>query len=285
MRSKAPWPLTAHTRYDGSLPPSSGTPGDPTRITGAPPTLRGDSGEITQQTDEHRIDTETTATGWGESWRGSTLTMVPVSEIAPHPSNLRTTLPSLDELGRSIATQGLNRPLEVMPADRVAAAWPQHTEALAGYRWVLLSGHRRLAAIRQVLMGEQAQTTEPSVPVLVRRDGICDDPVMQIDVIATDDSTHRPLNPIEQARAFQAAADAGRSQRKIAEQHGCTQGQVSRRLSLLRLPDEIQQAVQTGQLSMHDALQIARLDNHERMRMVWARALVQRETTGTTSVD
>jgi ParB family chromosome partitioning protein len=207
--------------------------------------------------------------------------MVAVTEIAPHPANFRKTLTDLDELADSIARQGLTSPLEVMPADRVAAAWPRHVEALAGYAWVLLSGHRRLAAARQVFDGAPDQT----VPVLVRRDGICDDPVKQLDVIATDDTAHRPFNPIEQACAFQAAADAGRSQRQIAEQYGCAQGHVSRRLSLLRLPEEIQQAVETGRLGAFDARKIARLDDQDAMRAVWAVYLDQREDAWITTID
>lgn len=93
----------------------------------------------------------------------------------------------LDELADSIATQGLISPLTVMPADRVAAAWPEHAEALVGSAWVLLSGHRRLAAARQAFV----QEPEPTVPVLVRRDSICEDTLMQLDVMATDDGTHR----------------------------------------------------------------------------------------------
>ncbi|MPZ26145.1 MAG: hypothetical protein GEV12_06765 [Micromonosporaceae bacterium] len=220
-------------------------------------------------------------TGWRDAWRGSDLTMAAVSEIAPHPANFRTTLADLDELAESITTQGVTSPLEVMPADRVAAAWPRHAEALAGYAWVLLSGHRRLAAARQAFAGEQ----DPTVPVLVRRDSICEDPVKQLDVIATDDSAHRPFNPIEQARAFQAAADAGRSQRQIAEQYGCAQGHVSRRLSLLRVPEEIQQAVQTGRLGARDARKIAQLDDQDAMRTVWALLLNRREDAWITSID
>lgn len=220
-------------------------------------------------------------TGWRDSWRGSDLTMAAIAEIAPHPANFRTTLADLDELADSIATQGLTSPLEVMPADRVAAAWPRHAEALAGYAWVLLSGHRRLAAARQAFAGEP----NPTVPVLIRRDGICEDPVKQLDVIATDDSAHRPFNPIEQARAFQAAADAGRSQRQIAEQYGCAQGHVSRRLSLLQLPEQIQQAVQTGQVGVHDALKLAKLAGHAAMRAAWGLYLDRREDAWITSVD
>jgi ParB family chromosome partitioning protein len=207
--------------------------------------------------------------------------MAAVTEIAPHPANFRKHLTDLDELADSIARQGLTSPLEVMPADRVAAAWPRHVEALAGYAWVLLSGHRRLAAARQVFDGAPDQT----VPVLVRRDGICDDPVKQLDVIATEDSAHRPFNPIEQARAFQASADSGRSQRQIAEQYGCAQGHVSRRLSLLRLPEEIQQAVETGQVAVHDALKLARLGDQGSMRAVWALYLDQREDAWIASID
>lgn len=220
-------------------------------------------------------------TGWRESWSGSDLAMVAVTEIAPHPANFRKTLTDLDALAESIAEQGLTSPLEVMPADRVAAAWPRHAEALAGYAWVLLSGHRRLAAAQQVF----AKDPEQTLPVLVRRDDICDEPVKQLDVIATEDSAHRPLNPIEQARAFQSSVDAGRSQLQIARHYGCAQGHVSRRLALLRLPEEVQQAVETGQLGVQDARKLTRLDTEDDMRAVWELFLDQREDAWITSLD
>lgn len=220
-------------------------------------------------------------TNWRESWDGSDLAMVAVTEIAPHPANFRKNLTDLDALAESIAEQGLTHPLEVMPADRVAAAWPRQAEALAEYSWVLLSGHRRLAAAQRVFAADPEQT----VPVVVRRDDICDEPVKQLDVIATEDSAHRSLNPIEQARAFQASIEAGRTQRQTAKQYGCAQGLVAQRLSLLRLPEELQQAVETGELGPWDARKLARLKSPDDMRAAWKLFLDQREDAWITSID
>lgn len=214
-------------------------------------------------------------------WQDAEPTKVGLHELAPHPANVRKTLTDLDELAGSIARQGLVEPLEVMPAERVASAWPEHADALAGYPWVLLSGHRRLAAARRVF----ADDPQARVPVLIRRDTICGDRDRQVQVMVTEAVASRALSPIEQARAFDAAVRGlGRSQSDIAELFGCTQAHVSQQLSLLRLPDELQRAVDNHELTVRDGLRLARLDGHEQMRAVWRMVRNRREYAWVTTV-
>lgn len=215
-------------------------------------------------------------------WQDAEPAMVGLHELAPHPANVRETLTDLDELAGSIARQGLVEPLEVMPAEKVASAWPEHADALAGYPWVLLSGHRRLAAARRVF----ADDPHTRVPALIRRDAICGDRDRQVQVMVTEAVASRALSPIEQARAFDAAVRGlGRSQSDIAELYGCTQAHVSQQLSLLQLPDELQQAVDNHELTVRDGLRLARLDGHEQMRSAWKMVRNRREYAWVTTVE
>lgn len=207
--------------------------------------------------------------------------MVPLAPIAPHPMNFRRSLVDLDELATSIGGNGLDEPLVVMPADRVAAAWPDHAETLSGHKWVLLWGHRRLAAARHAFADDPAAR----VPAIIRNDEVCDNAQMQLDLMTRNALAHRSWNPIEEACAFQASVNAGRTQVEIAEMCGCHQSHVSGRLALLRLPEEIAEVVAAGQLRVADARKLARLDDHEQMRAVWRMYLDRREDAWITSID
>lgn len=206
--------------------------------------------------------------------------MVPLADVVPHPANFRHLMVDLDELAASITSSGLDEPLVVMPAGRVACAWPEHAADLAGGSWVLLWGHRRLAAARQAYAGDP----KAQAPVVIRNDEVCDSRQMQLELMTRQELAHRSWTPIEEARALQALVDAGRTQVEIAEMCGCHQSHVSGRLALLRLPEDIAAAVETGTLRVADARRLARLDSHE-MHAVWRLYLNRREDAWITSID
>ena len=60
----------------------------------------------------------------------------------------------------------------------------------------------------------------------------------------------RGLDPIEEARAYERATEAGWPQRRIAEAVGCSPRHVSQRLRLLRLPEAVQEAIGAGSLPL-----------------------------------
>jgi ParB family chromosome partitioning protein len=179
---------------------------------------------------------------------------VPIKLVAPHPENPRKNLGDRAELTASIREQGIVQPPVVMPADRVAAAWPEHAEVLTGARWVVLVGHRRHASAADLAAGDD----EAVMPVLVRGDAICDDRLAQLDAMTVENVARQPLSPMEEARAFDAARRAGRtSQRQIAAVFGCSQAHVSKRLSLLALPAELVDLLEAEQLEIGAAMAYA----------------------------
>ncbi|MFI2577465.1 ParB/RepB/Spo0J family partition protein [Streptomyces rochei] len=167
---------------------------------------------------------------------------VRLDSVVTHPANPRKNLGDLSDLEASIREVGVIQPPVVLPATRVAAAWPAHAEALAGARWVVLVGARRRVAAGRVY-GDDPEAT---LGVLVREDAIADDALGQLDVMTAENVARAPLSPVEEARAFAEQEAAGRRQRDIAATVGCSQSHVSKRLKLLRLPDELLAELETG---------------------------------------
>ncbi|TDB80223.1 ParB N-terminal domain-containing protein [Micromonospora sp. KC721] len=186
---------------------------------------------------------------------------VSLVSVVTHPANPRRDLGDLTELEESIRELGVLQPPVVLPAARVAAAWPQHAAELAAAEWVVLMGARRRTAAGRVY-GDNPDAT---LNVLVREDSIADDPGGQLDVMTTENTARSPLTPMEEARAFAFQRDAGRSQREIAARMGCSQANVSKRLKLLALPEprSRRQGIQTG-LGLRNSSWFSRLCSYRR---------------------
>lgn len=178
--------------------------------------------------------------------RVTTGPMRPVSatlaSVVTHPANPRKFLGNLDDLEASIREVGVIQPPVVLPAARVAAAWPAHAKKLAGAEWVVLVGARRRTAAGRVYDDPDAVLN-----VLAREDAIADDPLAQLDVMTAENVARSPLSPVEEARAFAEQEAAGRTQREVAGKVGCSQSHVSKRLKLLKLPEAMLTELETGQ--------------------------------------
>jgi ParB/RepB/Spo0J family partition protein len=176
--------------------------------------------------------------------------VVRLASVVTHPANPRKDLGDLTEMEESIRELGVLQPPVVLPAARVAAAWPEHVDELADAEWVVLMGARRRTAAGNVAAGDP----DAELPVLVRDDDIADDPAGQLDVMTAENVARAPLTAVEEARAFAAQVQAGRGQRAIAARMGCSQGHVSKRLKLLQLPATLLDQVEQGDLQIKDAL-------------------------------
>jgi ParB/RepB/Spo0J family partition protein len=173
---------------------------------------------------------------------------VKLSALAPHPANPRTELGDLTELQASIAQVGVLEPLVVVTvAAHVAAGWPAVADEA---QYVILAGHRRCEGAR-----EAGHTLLP----IVVRDDLAGSDALVVMLSENGDGIRKGLDPLAEARAMQELADRRWSQRKIAERIGCAQGQVSKRLTLLRLPEQAREALVAGRISTADAGELARL--------------------------
>jgi ParB family chromosome partitioning protein len=154
---------------------------------------------------------------------------VELTRMAPHPANPRTTLGDLTELQASIAQVGILEPLVVVTvAAHTAAGWPAPGQADATH--VMLAGHRRHQA---AIDGGQAYG-----PAVVRDDLAGDKALIVMLTENGGEGIRKGLEPLAEARAMHQLVARGWSQRQIATELGCAQGQVSKRLALLKLPPQ-----------------------------------------------
>src|SRR5664279_3978257 len=176
---------------------------------------------------------------------GQAFQLVKVADVAEHPQNPRDSLGDLTELSASIRELGLRQPITVIPVATFRAAHPD-LDVPHEARWVPLDGHRRRAAAQLAAVVE--------IPAWIRAD-LADAADAPETFLAAN--MHRlTLSPLEEARAMALLADLGRSQRQIAERTGFAQSHVSKRLSLLRLPQQVQDALARDELTVGDALVI-----------------------------
>ncbi|MDG4761234.1 ParB/RepB/Spo0J family partition protein [Micromonospora sp. WMMD710] len=201
--------------------------------------------DSTESTDHYQLPVAAVAPVRPESVR--------LDSVLTHPANPRKVLNDLGDLEASIREVGVIQPPVVLPASRVAAAWPAHAAKLVDAQWVVLVGARRRTAAGNVY-GDDPDAT---LNVLVREDAIADDPLAQLDVMTAENVARSPLSPVEEARVFAEQEAAGRKQREIADRVGCSQSHVSKRLKLLRLPEVLLAELETGRVPDDEDLEPA----------------------------
>lgn len=157
-------------------------------------------------------------------------------ELEDGPGQPRTNLGDLEELAKSLQ-QGQVQPI---------LAYRK------GQRYVILEGHRRVHAARLANL--------PTVEVILRDEPSVDDALV---LGLTANIARKSLTPIEQALGFARAIEQHDwSQAKIAETVGVTETQVSKLLSLLRLPAAVQKLV-GSELPVTIAYEIANIGGEE----------------------
>jgi ParB/RepB/Spo0J family partition protein len=152
--------------------------------------------------------------------------------------NNRRSLGDITELADSIRSVGLLQPLLVWKRPINGAV----TEP-KGYLHVI-AGHRRLAA------SKQAGLTQ--VPVIV----VQQDEKLRMESLLVENLPRLDLDPLEEADGYKRLLELGLKQQDIAAKVGRSPAHVSKRLSLLELPDEVHQLVLSGKLHLVDALEL-----------------------------
>jgi len=145
---------------------------------------------------------------------------------------------ALEELAASIKTQGLIQPVLVRP--------------LADGQYELVAGERRWRASRMAGFG--------SIKCIVR--SMDDYESMAIALI--ENLQREDLNPIEEARALgQIKEHFQITQEELADKIGKSRPAVTNSLRLLRLPETVQNLLETNTLSAGHARALLGLENHE----------------------
>jgi ParB family chromosome partitioning protein len=161
---------------------------------------------------------------------------IEIDEIRPNPFQPRMKFDdeSIDELARSIRESGVVQPVLVTPEED---------------HYKIIVGERRWRAAQRAGLRK--------IPVLIRN--IPKERQLEISLI---ENIHREeLNPLEIAQAFERLiAEQGYTQQEIAEKVGKDRTSVANYIRLLKLPEEIQERINNGAISMGHARALLALE-------------------------
>jgi ParB family transcriptional regulator, chromosome partitioning protein len=143
----------------------------------------------------------------------------------PYQTRRRINQQALQELTESIRASGVVQPVVLRPA--------------GGNRFQLVAGERRWLASKNA-----GKTT---IPAVIR--AISDEQAMEITII--ENLQREDLNPVEQARAFERLGrEFQLTQEQIASRTGKERASIANFLRLLKLPDDILNLMETGELTL-----------------------------------
>ncbi len=154
------------------------------------------------------------------------LTTVAIERIRPNPRQPRKSFDSdsLAELAASIREHGILQPLVVRP--------------LGEDRWELISGERRLRASRLAGLKE--------VPVIERTASA----QVSLELAIIENVQREDISAIESAMAYRLLIEEfSLTQDEVARKVGKSRAAVANTLRLLKLPEEMQEAIAEGAIS------------------------------------
>lgn len=156
---------------------------------------------------------------------------------------------SLDELARSIKESGVLQPILVVPA---------------GNYYKIIVGERRWRAAQKIGL--------KTIPVIIRTIP----KERQIEASLVENLQREDLNPLEIALAYQKLIkELNYTQQEVAEKVSKDRASVANYVRLLKLPDEIQDMLGEGKISMGHARALINLENAEKQVYI-SRQIVQK---------
>jgi ParB family chromosome partitioning protein len=179
---------------------------------------------------------------------------IPIDSIDPNPYQTRRRIDetALEELAESIRTSGVIQPVVLRP--------------IANGRFQLVAGERRWHASKRA-----GKTT---IPAGVRQ--ISNEHAMEITII--ENLQREDLNPMEQARAFERLSrEFSLTQEQIAGRTGKDRASIANFIRLLKLPEDVQNALEAGALSFgHGKVLLALAGFPEHMERA-AREIIEKQ--------
>ncbi len=179
--------------------------------------------------------------------REGRLTRIPIERLRPgsHQPRVDFDDSELSDLAESIRIHGILQPILVKPS-------------IGGYE--IVAGERRWRAAKQAGLEE--------VPTIVI--GAAGEKALEIAVI--ENIQRSDLNPMEEAAAYESMMERlSLTQEEVSVRVGKNRSTVANYIRLLRLPEEVQESVASGDLTMGHARALLSLRNDEEM-MPLARA-------------
>ncbi|MCA1748640.1 MAG: ParB/RepB/Spo0J family partition protein [Sphingomonadales bacterium] len=159
----------------------------------------------------------------------STVRMVPITRIAPHPDQPRRHFDSdaLGELAKSIEARGVIQPIVLRPHDG---------------KYQIVAGERRWRAAQMAQLHE--------IPAIIRDF----DEGETLEIALVENIQREDLNAVEEAEAYhRLIEDYGHSQAALARLVHKSRSHVANLLRLLDLPERVRAMVVEGRLDMGHA--------------------------------
>lgn len=174
--------------------------------------------------------------------------IIPIELIDPNPFQPRHDITEADvaELTASIQAKGLIEPLIV---------------AARSNRYTLIAGYRRLTASKIAGISE--------VPCIIREGS---EPEL-LELALLENIQRADLTPIEEAESYKKLMEVAKiDQEAVARKMNKSTGTVSTRLSLLALPKDIKEMLNSGNISIRAALEVGRIGNDSLRTKIAAKA-------------
>lgn len=168
----------------------------------------------------------------------STISEVPISQIEPNPNQPRREFDqdALNELANSIRQIGIIQPITLRQVD--------------DNRFQIIAGERRWRA------SQIAKLT--AIPAYIRT--IKDENVMEMALV--ENIQREDLNAIEIALAYEhLITNTGMTQERVAERVGKSRTAITNYLRLLKLPAQVQMALQNKEIDMGHARALLAVDS------------------------
>lgn len=164
----------------------------------------------------------------------------------------------LEELAHSLRTLGQKTPILVYWCDDEKV-------------YVIIAGERRFRAAQMAGLSELICQIHPRKP----------DDAELVELQFVENAIRSDLNPIEEANSYKRLQELkGYSTTQLAERIGKNQSTISRSLSLLKLPENIQEHVGKGQIPVSVAREICKLDSEAKQQAMASEYLAGELTTG-----
>ncbi|WP_445270401.1 ParB/RepB/Spo0J family partition protein [Streptomyces sp. DSM 41634] len=178
--------------------------------------------------------------------------------ISANPENPRESLGNLEGLVESLREVGQVTAITVATVDAYLDGRPdRQAELEPGARYVVVDGHRRLAAAREAGLSTLRVTVNDAFAAT-------DETLLEAAFVAN--AQREDLTEIEEAHALQRLVEHYGSQHKVAARLGLTQPYVSQRLSLLVLAPDLQADLVAGKRKLEHVRGLAKL-SHEEQRV------------------
>lgn len=174
---------------------------------------------------------------------------IPIDEVTANPMQPRRHFEEapLAELTASIREQGVIQPILLRPVD-------------GGYQ--IVAGERRFRAACQAGLR--------TVPAIIRRM----DQAEALEIALIENLQREDLNPVEEAEAYRALMEQfDYTQEELSRRVGKDRSTISNMLRLLKLPDEILDALARGVVTMGHGRALLGLQDDDTMREVFGKVV------------